>query len=322
MPARKPANPVHPAYKRQILWEHAACLLARGHGVCAVASELGVSRTTIWRALKNSRAFQDMVATEYAEMAVEAGGRMQALRDKVSARIERKVEEDDTRVILWLADRLGLVGPHYAKRKMIDQTDPKWFQHDEALERLSAEGMIEQDERFGNGWRNPDMQAEIDRQLSEAGARGIGVIDQEPAPEAVDGALAAAGVKPVADVASAEIAAPDQQLTGSGDVAPMLQNDASEASFEVPESESDEDLADEDRAARLELPSPFHPRGEFEYDPYAHLPWMSLAAQRAVEEAREAQETADAAAEKPDKDIGITIRRMLAEQHRAKRAAA
>lgn len=100
-PSRKPA---------EVDWDLAALLLARGHGMAETALIIGVSRTTLWRTLSRMPALTDAMDARQAEATAENAARLAAMRGKITDQIESKVDAGDTRVLLWMAKQLGLVG--------------------------------------------------------------------------------------------------------------------------------------------------------------------------------------------------------------------
>jgi len=92
-------------------WDLAAAMLARGSGVGNAARVVGCHRTTVWRALRRSEAFRRRIAGLRAEYLAEAAAPLERLREEVVAGIRREVALGNVRVLLWLADRLGLAAP-------------------------------------------------------------------------------------------------------------------------------------------------------------------------------------------------------------------
>ena len=134
--------------KKDIHWEWASALLARGHSVSMVAQQLRISRTTLWKALKESPELRRMVAAEQAEMAIEAGAPLHALRNDVTFLIREKLQEGDTRVLLWLANKLGIVAANYLNDKQVSEAEPKPLAEDAALGRLAeAEWAADEEEK-------------------------------------------------------------------------------------------------------------------------------------------------------------------------------
>jgi hypothetical protein len=94
-------------------WDLAAAMLARGSGVENAARVVGCHRTTIWRALRRSEAFRRRVAGLRADYIDESGAALERLREEVVQGLRREVALGNVRVLLWLADRLGIVSPDY-----------------------------------------------------------------------------------------------------------------------------------------------------------------------------------------------------------------
>jgi|GEM_PF-2041083 len=94
-------------------WDLAAALLARGSGVGYAARTVGCHRTTVWRALQRSEAFRRRIAELRADYVTEAAAPLDRLRGEVVAGIRQEVALGNVRVLLWLADRLGLAAPDY-----------------------------------------------------------------------------------------------------------------------------------------------------------------------------------------------------------------
>ncbi len=94
-------------------WDLAAAMLARGSGVANAARVVGCHRTTLWRALQRSESFRRRVAELRADHVDEADAALEQLRHEVVQGIRREVALGNVRVLLWLADRLGLASPGY-----------------------------------------------------------------------------------------------------------------------------------------------------------------------------------------------------------------
>jgi hypothetical protein len=97
----------------RIDWDLAAPMLARGSGVGNAARVVGCHRTTVWRARCGSEAFRRRIAGLRADYVTEAAAPPDRLREEVVAGIRQKVALGNVRVLLWLADRLGLASPDH-----------------------------------------------------------------------------------------------------------------------------------------------------------------------------------------------------------------
>lgn len=93
------------------MWRHIARMLAAGQTVRTISLECGLSRTTIWRRLRDNPALREYVKEERARIAFEADARLHGMRREVISGICMAVRHGDMRTIRWLADRLGMLGP-------------------------------------------------------------------------------------------------------------------------------------------------------------------------------------------------------------------
>jgi DNA-binding LacI/PurR family transcriptional regulator len=119
-------------------WTEAAELLAEGMPAALVATRLGCSRQTVWRALRRSRALQEQLGEMAYRQRAETGSRLHALRPLVARALERKLDEGNTRVILWLAQRLGVANHGYPEIVPRDLVDANAADHQDATRVLPA----------------------------------------------------------------------------------------------------------------------------------------------------------------------------------------
>ena len=96
-------------------WELACCMLASGTSMPEVARELGCSRTTLWRALKDSPELRLRIREERTCLAYESEARLGGLRGRLVMAIEAGVRRGDTRLIIWLAERLRILGREFRR---------------------------------------------------------------------------------------------------------------------------------------------------------------------------------------------------------------
>ena len=91
-----------------------AALLAVGFSVTEVAEKAGCSRQHVWRMMRRSESLGRALATVEFDVAREANGKLAALRPVVASALLRALADRNVRVMLWLADRLGLGIDGYA----------------------------------------------------------------------------------------------------------------------------------------------------------------------------------------------------------------
>jgi hypothetical protein len=111
-PGRRPGQP---ASRFRLDWAGAAQLLARGLSVREVAAAIGCHRVTVWHALKRSPGLRAMIAETRARDDAQAGAALRGIKTEVAEAIKRLAlaEKPDARVLLWLADRVGLAASDY-----------------------------------------------------------------------------------------------------------------------------------------------------------------------------------------------------------------
>jgi hypothetical protein len=102
--------PTKPLSHHRIDWAAAAVLLANGCSTQETAERLGIHRTTVWRALKSSPRFRAAVEGQRARRVADTAAKLEALRGEVAEALVAQLRDGDRRVLLWLADRLGLMG--------------------------------------------------------------------------------------------------------------------------------------------------------------------------------------------------------------------
>lgn len=105
-----PSTPLKPLSHHRIDWAAAAEMLAAGCSTQETAERLGIHRTTVWRALKTSARFRAAVEERRARRVSDTAARLEALRGEVAEALVVMLRDGDRRVLLWLADRLGVMG--------------------------------------------------------------------------------------------------------------------------------------------------------------------------------------------------------------------
>jgi hypothetical protein len=100
--------------RRRVDRNMVAFLLSVGWSVGEVAEKVGCSRQHVWRLMRRSKRFGRAVAAAEYEVWTEADGRLTALRPVVASALVRELAQSNVRVMLWLADRLGLASGGYA----------------------------------------------------------------------------------------------------------------------------------------------------------------------------------------------------------------
>ena len=105
-----PASLCVPAPRRttRIDWPRVAALLAEGRTTAEVARAVGCSRQHVWRLMRRSRRLQGAIADAEGLVGADANGRLAGLRPAVAEALARELGDGNVRVVLWLADRLGL----------------------------------------------------------------------------------------------------------------------------------------------------------------------------------------------------------------------
>jgi hypothetical protein len=88
-----------------------------------VAEKVGCSRQHVWRLMRKSAFLGRALAEAEYEVGREADGRLAALRPAVADALKREIDAGNVRVLLWLADRLGLGAAGYTEPGE-DQPDP------------------------------------------------------------------------------------------------------------------------------------------------------------------------------------------------------
>lgn len=94
--------------RRRLDWAAAARLMAEGVPADAVAARLGGTGDQIRRNLRRSRRFRDRIDAERRSVAAEAALSLGALRGIVAEGLADAANGGNVRILLWLADRLGL----------------------------------------------------------------------------------------------------------------------------------------------------------------------------------------------------------------------
>jgi hypothetical protein len=105
-----------PYSRSRVDWEKIAVMLANGRQMNDIVGATGCSRQTIWRALRRSPRLVERVREERTRLQSEAGSMVDGLRILVANGLIRLVHQGDTRVLLWLADRLKIHNYTYSRR--------------------------------------------------------------------------------------------------------------------------------------------------------------------------------------------------------------
>ncbi len=92
-------------------WRAAAEMLARGLSVAETARQVGCSRSQLSRRRNHDELFKSWIKTFETSLPPIAERRAGSLRERLHQAIDAEVQGGNVRVILWLADRMKLVGP-------------------------------------------------------------------------------------------------------------------------------------------------------------------------------------------------------------------
>lgn len=103
-----PRQAAPPAPGKFLNWGVAAQMLATGQPVEEVARQLGCEPQRIWRNLRRSRKFRARIQLAHERLRMQASLRFRNLGDRAVRQLERGGEKVDMRMLVWLADRLGL----------------------------------------------------------------------------------------------------------------------------------------------------------------------------------------------------------------------
>ncbi|MGQ0663545.1 MAG: helix-turn-helix domain-containing protein, partial [Pseudomonadota bacterium] len=103
-----PLEPFAPARATRIDGAAAARLLGQGLPSAEVASRLGCSRQPVWRILQRSKRVLGAAAAARERIAAEADAALLALLPGLVEALGREVQQGNARVLLWLAQRLGV----------------------------------------------------------------------------------------------------------------------------------------------------------------------------------------------------------------------
>jgi hypothetical protein len=112
-----------PARRTKIDRREVARLFAAGASVEGVAHRVGCSRRHVWRILRASRRLDRMLMDAQTEVGTDASLALAALRPAIAARIGRLIEQEDTRVLLWAADRLQV----FQRPGPLPSLQPRYF---------------------------------------------------------------------------------------------------------------------------------------------------------------------------------------------------
>jgi hypothetical protein len=108
--AAQPATPKPLARGERLDWRRAARLLAEGRRVEDVASAFGVQPDRLHRNLRRSYRFRSRIAAERKAVADETRLRFAALSYDLSVALTDALRKGDPKVLLWVANHLGLEG--------------------------------------------------------------------------------------------------------------------------------------------------------------------------------------------------------------------
>jgi len=158
-------DPEPPAEAGPHDWDLAAAMLAQGAGVCNVARVLGCHRTTVWRRLQRSADFRQRIADLRADVLDEAGAAVDRLRQSVVEGIHREMALGNVRVLLWLADRLGVGSPDYLALDGLARPHPTPAARPPRADRTARTRAAGRSDRPGRprGTPPPDRQDPADR---------------------------------------------------------------------------------------------------------------------------------------------------------------
>jgi hypothetical protein len=134
--------------RRPIDWKLAAEMLAAGAPTVAVAQHIGCSRQHVWKMMRNSDAFRARLHTTHERLVVESHADLDALRGDVVAILRQEIMSGNVRVAMWLAQRMGLVGPIFPARAPANEAvavDPVADDPDERLDLDDAGNIARQD---------------------------------------------------------------------------------------------------------------------------------------------------------------------------------
>ena len=109
-----PAAASAPRRRRAVNHRRVAELLAQGRSTVEVAEAVGCSRQHVWRLMRRSRVYGRAIAEAQVEVGLETTGKLNGLRPELGEALMREVRAGNVRVMLWLANRLGLGTRSYA----------------------------------------------------------------------------------------------------------------------------------------------------------------------------------------------------------------
>jgi len=135
--------------RRPFDWKLAAEMLAAGAPTIAVAQHIGCSRQHLWRVMRQSDAFRARLEATRSRSIVEAGTELDGLRGEVTAILKQEILSGNVRVAMWLAQRIGLVGPASPLRPLGETqaaNDPVASDPDAALELDDAGNLTRHDD--------------------------------------------------------------------------------------------------------------------------------------------------------------------------------
>ena len=136
--------------RRSFDWKLAAEMLAAGAPTVAVARHIGCSRQHVWKMMRKSDAFRARLQTTHDRLVIESHAEIDALRGDVVAILKQEIMSGNVRVAMWLATRMGLVGPIFPSRATADEmpaVDPVANDPDAPLD-LDDEGDIARHDAF------------------------------------------------------------------------------------------------------------------------------------------------------------------------------
>jgi hypothetical protein len=111
--------------RRHIDRRKVAELLSIGWPVQEVAAHVGCSRQHVCRLIRKSKFLGRQIAEAEYRIGKECDGELAALRPEIAAALKHELDARNVRVMLWLADRLGLASGGFATREYAAGTEPQ-----------------------------------------------------------------------------------------------------------------------------------------------------------------------------------------------------
>jgi hypothetical protein len=172
-------------------WKLAAEMLAAGAPTIAVAQHIGCSRQHVWKMMRNSDAFRARLHTTHERLVVESHADLDALRGDVVAILRQEIMSGNVRVAMWLAQRMGLVGPIFPARATANESaavDPVAEDPDARLD-LDDAGNIARQDAFTSPSTVTSVENQQDGELT-VNVRQLPSTDSATAPVAANDAIA------------------------------------------------------------------------------------------------------------------------------------